>query len=121
MGIKKVCSKLFRNHRTTQADRPVQKWRTCSYGHWYDETECESCPYCKEGYPKVVDSLLLYQTSTLKCPNCNAILSVFSLPNIFGDDTGYYCEKCHFTGYYGGTRCEGQSWWQVISEGNIIE
>lgn len=63
----------------------------------------------------------LYQNSTLKCPNCNAILSVFSFPDVFGDDTGYYCEKCNFTGYYGGTRCEGQSLWQIISEDTKIE
>lgn len=121
MGIKKLCSKLFRNHRIVQVNRPMKKWKTCEYGHLYDEAEHESCPYCKEGYPKVVDSILLLQTSAMKCPNCNAMLSVFSLPNVFGDDTGYYCEKCRFKGYYGGTRSEGQSWWQVISKGNNIE
>lgn len=79
MGIKKICSKLFRNHRTTREEQPVYKWITCRCGHWYNEMEYESCPNCKEGYPKVVDSLLLYQTYSLKCPNCRAILSVFYL------------------------------------------
>lgn len=109
--------KLFRKHNLKFRDRQAQKWKTCEFGHWYDLEESESCPYCKEGYPKVVDSTLLYQRSTMKCPNCSDILSVFSWPNVFGDDTGYYCEHCHFTGYYGGTRVIGESMWHVICAG----
>lgn len=36
-----------------------------------------------------------------ECPSCGNKLSVFSLPMVFGDDTGYVCLRCHFKGYHG--------------------
>lgn len=102
-------------------------WLNCKNGHWYDSSVFDTCPYCKEGdqdyspqmgkkreedeFPQRLD------LSSKTCPNCGSPLYIFPHPVTFGDDDGYLCLKCHFKGYYGGTRYEGQSLWQVVNKG----
>lgn len=69
------------------------------------------------GKEREEDFLQRLELSSKKCPNCGSPLYVFPHFCVFGDDDGYLCLKCHFKGYYGGTRYEGQSLWQVVNEG----